>query len=259
MNVPISGPAGPRPPAPAFDPSVLDYARLMGDRARAIARADAANPPITRVVPVPRAIPLGGSLRVVAELRLSDLALIQAWLEEQAPHPLEGLAPAWADPEPATRPARLAAAWQAAANWPVRLGTDRAAALLATAEGRAYFLAVVLRRHDPDFAAAQALALLPEITPAEWAGLIRVAYALTPRQEIAAEVAPEAGGRTANWCLSAYRASQAEGGPSPAELPGWTVGQWRNFCGEGKDPERSAEFAETARRVRKALGVGRGR
>lgn len=262
MKAPIAGPPpggrpGPGRPRPALDLSRLDPAALLEGRRSALERAGAASPPITRVIPVGRAIPLGGSLRVVWEFRLSEVAQIQAWLEEQTPHPLEGLPPAWADPDPEGRPGRLAAAWEAAGDWPVRSGSRRAAELLGTAEGRAFFLALALRRTYPDFGVAEALELLPRVTPAEWAGLRRVVYGITPREELAAELDPDppAGRSSSDWCLAAYRAGTDAGGPATPELADWTVGQWRNFCAEGKAPELTAEFAETSKRVRAALAA----
>jgi hypothetical protein len=246
----------PRPGrAPAFDASKLNAADLHRERDRCIARVDSKNPPITRVLPVPRAIPLGGQLHVATELRMVDLARLQRWLEEQVPHPLASIPPGWADPEPETRLARLAVAWEAAASWPVRYGTTAGAILLGSDGGRAYFLSLVLRPANPDLGPVECLDLLPSITPIEWAGLRRVAYGLTPREEIADELAPEpgGGGRTANWCLSLHRASQFVGGPGYLDIDRWYVSQWRNWCNEGKASEFTPEFGLQAKRVAKRL------
>jgi hypothetical protein len=257
MEVPVVGPLigrAARAVARAFDPSKIDLAALHRERARVLARVDALLPQITRALPVARAIPLGGSPRVASELQLKDLAELQAWLEEREPHPMDGMPPAWADPEPETRPGRLAAAWERAATWPARLGTDRAAGLLEVPEGRCFFLLLVLRKADPGFGLAEAAGLLPRITPAEWSGLARVAWAINPREEIAGELAPDrspAGG--SNWCLSLHRATQAGGGMTYRELGGLYLSQWRNLCNEGKPHEFSAESSAASERVRKAL------
>jgi hypothetical protein len=251
------GPGRNRPPA--FDYSRLDLATLRAERDRVLARIDGHKPPITRVLPVARAIPLGGSLRVALEFQLRDLAQLQAWLEDQEPHPLAGMPPAWADPEPATRVARLAAAWERCSTWPPRLGTDRGSELLGSRAGRAYFLCTCLRKCDPAFGVAEALELLPEITPTEWAGLARIAYAIGPREEIAAELAAEPGqSRTGDWCLSFYRLLDAGNLPPGTPFGELYLSQWRAICGQGKAGELTSTFGETSRRVRKALEVNHG-
>ncbi len=242
---------------PGPDLSKLDPAALKRNRERALARAGALKPPITRVLPVARALEIGGRALVVEELRLADLAELQAWLEGQVPHPLDGLPPAWADPEPDTRLGRLGAAWEASATWPPRLGSDEGARLLASRQGHAFFVLLAARRRQPGFGLAEALELVDRATPAEWAGLVRSAYAIHPRLEIAAELAPDLSpGGGSDWCRSLHRA--AEVGNSYPELAEMTVGQWRNTYSEGKAAELSPEFAATSRRVRQALnGEGR--
>ena len=237
-----------------LDLSKLNLADLKRGRDEAFARAQKTAPPITRACPVSRAIRIGGRVVVADELRIADLAELQAWLEEQVPHPLADLPPAWADPEPGTRLDRLAAAWEAAADWPARYGSVRAAMLLGTTEGRAFFLRLCLRRSDPSFGVADALAVLGESTPAEWAGLRRVAYGLTPRQEIADELAPDRSpGRLSNWCLTFHRLNAREGGMGYREIGELTLSQFRNLCSEGKSAELSAEFSAQSRRVREIL------
>jgi hypothetical protein len=254
MKIPIVDWAS-RKASRALDFSKIDVAALKKGRDAAFARARDHSPPITAVMPVARAIPLGGRRRVAHELRISDLAELQAWLEEQVPHPLASIPPAWADPDPGTRTARLAEAWEAAASWPVRFGTARAGELLASAAGRAFFLWLCLRRGSPSFGVVDALALLAEVTPTEWAGLRRVAYGLTPRQEIADELAPdESPGRMSNWCLSFHRAVMSDAGITYSSIGELTLSQWRNFCNEGKPAEQSAEFAARAKRAGEVLG-----
>ena len=192
------GPTTPAPPAGGFD-----LRAIRRERARVLQRQESLRPPITRAIAVPRAIPLGPSRRVVSELRLRHLAELQAYLEEVEPHPLDGMPPAWADPDPGTRMARLAVAWERAAAWPPRLGTARGGEILHSPGGRAHFLATCLREHDPGFGLADALDLLPRITPAQWSGLRRVAYAIHPRLEIAAELAPRPVARPAGRLVRA--------------------------------------------------------
>jgi hypothetical protein len=242
------------PPSASLDLSKLDINWLLAERDRVVARADARNPPITRVIPIRRRVLLGGERHVADELRLEDVAEIQGWLEDAAPHPLASIPPAWADPEPETRRARLIEAWEASGEWPVRYGTERASVLLASTNGRAYFLALCLRRSNPDFGPIQASRLISLVTPLEWAALRRVAYGLTPREEIAEELAPSGqGGRTANWCLSFHRAINSQSGLTYESIKHLTISQWRNFCSEGTAVERSPEYSAQAKRVRKLM------
>jgi hypothetical protein len=245
-----------RRPSPSKDAAPLDLGKLtraglLAERDRVLSRAEAHQPPITRVIPVPRAVQLGGREYVASELTLGDLAELQAWLEEAEPHPLEGLPPAWADPEPETRPARLAAAWERARAWPPRLGTDRGAELLASPGGRAFFLTLCLRRARPDFGPAEALDLLRRITPTEWSALRRVAYAITPREELVAELddGADAGDGPPDWCRSVHNAIQAEGCPDYAGLAALHLGQWRNLCSQGKAAEKRPDFGAAVKRV----------
>jgi hypothetical protein len=255
MKTPVSfasliGRTSAAPPTSPLDLTKLNRAALLAERDRVLARFEAHNPPITRVIPVARAIKLGGESHVVDELRLGDLAEIQAWIESAEPHPLDGMPPASADPEPESRLARLAEAWEKARAWPPRLGTTRAGQLLNSNEGRTFFLVFCLSRRNPSFGLAQALELLPKITPAEWASLRRVAYGITPREEIAAELDDEDDGDgPPDWCRSVHNALQAEGCPDYRGIGQIYLSQWRNICSQGKAIEKRSEFGEKVKRV----------
>jgi hypothetical protein len=246
---------GPSPARPPLDLTKLDRKWLLAERERVLTRAERRMPPITRVVPVPRVVRLDGRRFVAGELTLGDLAELQAWLEEADPNPLDGLPPAWADVEPGTRPARLRALWDAAGEWPARLGTPAAGALLGTERGRAFFLCLCLRRHQPAFGLGDALALLPRVWPSEWAALRRVAYALTPREELVDELDPTPGkSRAGDWWKQLHAAAQLPHWPGYEGLARLTISQWRHLCSDGKAPEFGAEFCAAAKRARAALG-----
>jgi hypothetical protein len=237
-------------------PKTYDLARIKAERARVLGRHERLQAPITRVLPVPRAIPLGPGLRVVNEMRLRHLAELQAYLEEADPHPLDGLDPAWADADPATRPARLKAAWDRAGEWPARLGTSRGSILLGSPAGRANFLALNVREYDPGFGLTEALELLPRVTPSQWARLVRIAWAIHPRMEIAAELAPDTSpAKPSDWWKQAHAAAGEYAAalvfPQLGEL---YLGQWRCLCSGGKALEFTKDYSDAMRRVNLAMG-----
>ncbi len=237
------------------DFSRLDRQAILRERERTLSRSRDIAAPITRVLPVHRTVRLGGAQVVARELRIGDLAQLQAWLEESDPDPMDGLPPAWADPDPETRPARLAAAWEAAETWPPRLFSEAGAALLATPAGMAFLmsLCVVSLRGD----LVRILEILPDVAPVEWSAFERIAWGITPRAALAAELAPDRSpARAVDWFKALDWATSAEGGAglSRAEFAALTLSEWRALGTGGKDPEHSPEFAGRVKRARAALG-----
>jgi hypothetical protein len=258
FSLPFRGRAGAEPRRSALEG--IDLAGMLRERARTLAHFAGQACPLTRLVPIPRAIPLGGSVRVVAELRLRDLAALQAWLEDAEPDPLEDFPALGEDPDPATRPARLHAAWEAAGTWPARLGTDRGGDLLASPGGRAYLLSLCLARGgDPCPGLAESLLLLDGITPTQWGRLIRIAYGVTPREWIAAELAPDRSPPKPVDYAKAFDQLLEYRGLTYDQAADLTLSQWRLVCSGGKPAEKTAEYATLMRRVRDAfrsLGLG---
>lgn len=180
----------------ASDPLDLTPERLAEMRAgqaAAIARRHRrAAPPLTRVLPAPVVIRLGGRLVAVGELRLIDLAELQQWLTDQVPHPLDALPPAGLDPDPESRRSRVLAAWEAAKDYPPRFGSASARPLLASAAGLVRVLGLCLRRGDPAATEADALDLATAMDALDWARLHRVAYGGESWQELLRELDPPA-------------------------------------------------------------------
>jgi len=148
---------------------------------------------LSELLPEPVALDLAGQEYRVGPLRLRDLAALERWLALAAPDPLRDLPPREADPAPATRRRRLAAARDAAASWPPRLGTPAAAELLETGRGAVAYLWILLSRHQ-DLTVARARDLAGRLTAAEWAALDRIAWGEPPLEAILREVDPEAFG-----------------------------------------------------------------
>lgn len=205
-------------------------ARLRALAALASRRKSRDAVPLDWLLPRVRFVPLGGMSRPVAELRLRDLADLQGWLADQAPHPLRDVPPERLDPEPETRRARLQAAWKAARDWPPRLGSEDAAALLESPAGRVAFVAVCLRRCDPSVTAEDAATVAAAMDAAEWANLRRVAWGLQPWRELQGELdptsldAPDAG--PPDW-TEAFHEIAGRTGWTFDEIGALTLGQYR--------------------------------
>jgi hypothetical protein len=205
-------------PSGELPPERLEALALLSRHAAR--RRGRSAPPLTLCLPCVQFLTLAGTVRPVQELRLRDLADIQGWLADQVPHPLAGLPPAWADPDPDTRRARLWAAWRAARDWPPRLGTAAAADVLATPEGLVLFTLVCLRRCDDQVDATSAASIAAGMAPEEWASLRRVAWGRQPWEELRDELDPDAtadsDGPPPDWCEAFHEV---------AERTGWTFEQ----------------------------------
>ena len=194
------------------------------------------------VFPRDRLVILAGSPYRAGELTLGQRATLQAWIRDAAGHPLDGLPAFREDPDPPTRRARLLDAWHRAKAWPPPLGSGQDAALLATTEGRAVFLLVCLADRNEGFDGEAARTLATAMGPGDWARLRRVAHAVPPWRELAAELDPAWLERQAvmaedpdptDW--GALVASvMRRGGYTFAELESWTPTQLRLYCAEGR-------------------------
>jgi hypothetical protein len=197
-----------------------EQARALADLAAAARlRRGRSAPSLSLCLPRVEIVALAGVARPVMELRLCDLADLQGWLADQVPHPLAGVPPAWADPDPATRPDRLKAAWRRAREWPPKLGTPQAGEVLGTPAGLVAFVLVCLRRCDPSVTATDAAEVAAKMGPAEWATLRRIAWGRQPWEELREELDPSAAedpGPPPDW---------AEGFQDLAATTGWTFEQ----------------------------------
>lgn len=193
---------------------------------------------ISRVLPRPRLLTLGGATYLVGELRLSDIADLQSWLEGVAPHPLADLPDIDEDPEPETRRRRVLSCWKAVRGWPPAYGSDAASIYLNSAAGMIAFLLVVLRRHQPAATAEDAAALASRMSLADWKMLRRTVYAADGDlwKELIAEIDPEYEayeGKPIDWGEEFERIS-ADRGWTYEQIGEMTIGQWRNLHAGGK-------------------------
>jgi hypothetical protein len=168
---------------------------------------------------------LGGKMRAVAQLRIGDLAILQGWLEDQVPSPMDSLPP-HDDPG---RPAALQSAFRACREWPPKLGTEEGAALLATDAGTVAFVLVCLRRGDPGITLEDAIACARTMTPKEGKALHRIAYGVAPWREAAAELfEAEPPGPPIDWA-DAFDKLAERFGWGPDQVAALTISQWRTY------------------------------
>lgn len=191
--------------------------------------------------PRPMLVQLAGEPYLVSELTLGDLATLQGWLRSAAPSPLAGLPRPTDDPDPASRPDRLRAAWWAAKAYPPELGTDEETLYFASAEGRIVFLLLCLGKHDETIDAERAADLAARMTAEDWTQLRRVAYRVPVWRELAAELDPDWAedqirrSETPDWgerIISALKMA----GHDYTEVERWTPTQLRAFLTGGRAP-----------------------
>ena len=190
---------------------------------------------LTRVVPTATPLPLGGVVYLASELRLADLAELQAWINAQVPSPFDLVADVLAGGGP-TVPGwlrLLGATIDAQAAWPKVPGDPEAEALLQAEGGRKLLLALVLRRHHPD---ADVGAIYAAATVAEYSRLHRVAWGVDPGFALGLLIdgPGPGGGRGPDWARAWFRyVTECKGGPPFGDL---TISQFRAFRSGGKAP-----------------------
>lgn len=208
---------------------------------------------ITSVLPRPRATVLAGRIYALSELRLVDLAELQAWLELAGPHPLAGLPCTENDDDQATRPARLRAAWRAAKEWPPIYGSNESRDLLASPGGIVAFVWLCLRRNHPEIELDEAAEVAAAMTAENWRELRRIAYGVPIWRQLIGELDPEWSDSPANsidWGR-AFEELSAERGWTYEQIGEMTLSQWRNYCTGGKPAQYRAQPrpGETAKQL----------
>lgn len=201
---------------------------------------------LTRVVPTPEAVRAGGSVRLVHPLRLRDVARIEAFVRSRVPCPLDVALDEIAAKglRGRARQRRLAEAYEACEAWPPRFGDPAADAVLDTADGIVFLLALIADRSG--WTRGDLEDLLGSIEPGDLARIRAAAFQADPIDRLTdlmglrdPDPEPDAApSEPANWGESFARA---------AELTGWTfdqiadltLPQWRALRTGGK-VDRSA-------------------
>lgn len=171
---------------------------------------------ITAIFPRHREVSLGGRTFRVGELRLSDLADLQDWLDRCWADPLAGLRERLRDMDDAERRAALAPAYDVAEAGPPTWGDEQGRALFATGAGILEIFRVALRRHHPELDAEVVATIAERTTPVEYAALKRILYGVGPLDEIEAWLGLDQG---PSGCQVGWPRATSE----VAELYGWSL------------------------------------
>lgn len=197
--------------------------------------------PITSILPVPRTVTVGGEPVVISELRLRDLATLQAILDGTWPDPLAEIQ----DSLPADRKARnrlLVRAYERAEIGPPVYGTARGHEYFATPEGGALLLWVAGRQHTPDLGPPRAARLYTKATVGEIDRVLRIAHGVPTLKAIENFLWARPPGEGAG---SARKTTWAEMIDELARERNWTysyiydltITEWLAARNHGKQPE----------------------
>ena len=138
---------------------------------------------LLRIAPVPRCLTLGGRDFLVSELRLIDVATLQAWVVGHFPYPTDLVPQRETVGEEEWRE-RLRRAYEYGESWPLPFGSPASSRMLTTPDGVTFFLRLVLSRNQPDITDEECRLIADAITPAEWKHLGRIVYGSDPLDAI---------------------------------------------------------------------------
>jgi hypothetical protein len=205
---------------------------------------------ISRCFPQPVPVRVAGCVLFAAQLRLRDLAALEAWAMTVTPCPTDGLGVDGPD-----FPPRLAAAYDEARAWPPEIGSATVDELLSrTPEGRAMIVTLACRpwmthelaaevvgaMSDEDWHALRSVAMADDPSPFAWISAVVDQLAgvepFEPRRE---------GGTPSTWERVIIAA--CDGDPTRLEAIGdLTVGQWILFQTDGEPFARLDPLPENA-------------
>jgi hypothetical protein len=100
---------------------------------------------LTKIVPQPVEMEVGGKVLKFAQLRIGEIAKIQAWLDS-LPNPLDQIRPLIEGLAPDERKALLMEAQKELRSWPPQYGTKRGLELIGRPEGTKMFMRSALKR-----------------------------------------------------------------------------------------------------------------
>jgi hypothetical protein len=142
----------------------------------------------------PRPLTIGGKTYQVRPLTIDDYGRLQAWLDAQWPDPFDAVNAEIARREysPAQQKHLLTSALELATRPKPKIGSDEAEPVVSSAKGVAQILYLAIRRDDPSFTVADAEAILPAMTPADFAKIFRASEA----EHVLGDPDPKATGTT---------------------------------------------------------------
>lgn len=100
---------------------------------------------LTRIVPQPVELEIGGQTLKFAQLRIGEIARIQAWIDS-LPNPVQQIRPLIEDLLPEERKAMLLESQKELRNWPPQYGTSKGSELIGRPEGTKIFMRAALKR-----------------------------------------------------------------------------------------------------------------
>ena len=100
---------------------------------------------ITRLLPQPVELDINGTTYKFAQLRIGEIARIQAWLDS-LPNPIAVIRPMLDGLTPDERKAMLIEAQKELRNWPPQYGTQKGLEMIGRPEGTKIFMRASLKR-----------------------------------------------------------------------------------------------------------------
>jgi hypothetical protein len=142
---------------------------------------------ITDILPQPVKVSLAGKEYTVSELTLNDMAQLQEWVRSRVPHPLAAVKEHLAGLEPAERRMLLEKAYEAADEWPPRMGTPEFTNVIMSQAGLVFQVQLIIKKHLPGFTIEEAKVLSDQMSASELDLLHKTAMNVKPTDEIERE------------------------------------------------------------------------
>jgi hypothetical protein len=100
---------------------------------------------ITKLLPQPVELEINGAVYKFAQLRIGEIARIQAWLDS-LPNPLQTIRPMLEGLTPDERKTLLVEAQKELRSWPPQYGTSKGLEMIGRPEGTKVFMRAAIRR-----------------------------------------------------------------------------------------------------------------
>lgn len=129
---------------------------------------------LTRIVPQPVEVEIDGQIYKFAQLRIGEIARIQAWLDS-LPNPIQQIRPMLDDLSPDERKSLLLEAQKEFRNWPPQYGTTKGLELIGRPEGTKVFMRAALKRCQHNMTDAECDRITESLEMDQLADIIEIA------------------------------------------------------------------------------------
>lgn len=129
---------------------------------------------LTRLAPQPVEYEIGGQVYKFAQLRIGEIARIQAWLDS-LPSPIQQIRPMIEDLTPDERKALLLEAQKEMRYWPPQYGTQKGGELIGRPEGTKVFMRAALKRCQHNMTDAECDRITESLEIDQLADIIEIA------------------------------------------------------------------------------------